>query len=842
MNFPKTSATVHTLKNGLSVILDANSSAPVISTQIWVETGSVHEGQFLGAGVSHLLEHMVFKGTKSFDSESLSQTVQGAGGQWNAYTTFDRTVYYIDGPADGTSTFLQVLLEMVFQPSFPEDEFEKEKNVIRREIDMGMDDADSRASRQLFDTVFTNDNRRQPVIGHLELFNKITREDMIHYHSTRYTTENTFLAISGDFDKNTILEELEKLTEEIGRSFTHPSEPAVEPEQQGARSATMHFNVPVSKFTLAWQAPALEHPDSAALDLASTILGGGRSSRLYQRLREQKELCLHVGAWSYLPSLSPGLMAVSAELDSEKIEEFQKAVHEEILCLLSDSLDKELKKAKRMTLSSQFKTLTTASGRASDLASNWHEAQNLDFTADYLQKINSVSISDIRRVVEKWMSSEQTLTRVTMHPTELKQEQIASEKKASKERKIIEKKLPSGLQLKICEDAKVPLVSISLAVKTGMATESLNTAGLNSLLANLLIKGTKSRSGAEIAERIEELGATLNFSSGNNTSTASASCLMPDLEPVIELLADCLINPALPQDAIDREKAIQINSIQERDLDPVSFAFVKLKQVMFGDTGYGLPSGGTEKSVSKLDRMSLYAQHTAHFNASNMVISIFGDVDAQHAYNLVEKYLGKMQPGTQAELKPQQILGSSEHQLTLDKQQAILTLGYKGCSLANSDRYALGLLNAWFSDMAGPLFSKIREELGLAYFVSSTMFHGSDCGSFYFYMGTSPEQLDLAKKELLGVISEVAQNGMDEATLERVKISWLAKQALANQSNSAMANLCSIDSLLGLGATHFRETTAKIEALTGEEIKRIAHAYFAELEPSIVTVIPPQQD
>ena len=277
MNFPKTDATVHTLENGLTVILDADSSAPVISTQVWVETGSVHEGEFLGAGISHLLEHMVFKGTKSFDSESLSQTVQGAGGQWNAYTTFDRTVYYIDGPAEGGSTFLQVLLEMVFQPSFPEDEFEKEKDVIRREIDMGMDDADSRASRQLFDTAFANDDRKQPVIGHLELFNKISREDMKQYHRTRYTTENAFVSISGDFDKSEILKELEDLTKEIGRSFTHPAQPAMEPEQQGARAATMHFNVPSTKYTLAWQAPALEHPDSPALDLASSILGGGRS-------------------------------------------------------------------------------------------------------------------------------------------------------------------------------------------------------------------------------------------------------------------------------------------------------------------------------------------------------------------------------------------------------------------------------------------------------------------------------------------------------------------------------------------------------------------------------------
>ncbi len=149
MEFPTTRASVHTLENGLTVLLDPDPQAPVISTQAWVETGSIHEGRFLGAGISHLLEHMVFKGTERYDGQAISDTVQAAGGEWNAYTTFDRTVYYIDGPAESVETFLSVLTEMVFKPSFPAEEFEKEKNVIRREIDMGMDDPDDRNGRLL---------------------------------------------------------------------------------------------------------------------------------------------------------------------------------------------------------------------------------------------------------------------------------------------------------------------------------------------------------------------------------------------------------------------------------------------------------------------------------------------------------------------------------------------------------------------------------------------------------------------------------------------------------------------------------------------------------------------
>jgi len=353
MKFPNTTASTHTLDNGLRVILDADSSAPVISTQIWVATGSIHEGDFMGAGISHLLEHMVFKGTKSYSGEELSLAVQAAGGQWNAY-----------------ETFLKVLTEMVFAPTFPKDEYEKEKDVIRREIDMGLDDADSVASRLLFSTALTDDGRAQPVIGHLDLFNRISHSDMVDYHRNRYTTENAFVSISGDFEIDEMLETLNTLTKDVKRSFTKPATPKLESKQLGQRTASATFSIPATKLNMAWQTVSLDHPDSAALDLLSTILGGGRSSRLYQSIREKQNLCHHIGSWSWITPQSPGLFAVSAEVDPDKVPALQQAIFDEINTLGQAQLEAELNKAKRMSLSTQFGTLTTASGRASDLAYN----------------------------------------------------------------------------------------------------------------------------------------------------------------------------------------------------------------------------------------------------------------------------------------------------------------------------------------------------------------------------------------------------------------------------------------------------------------------------------------
>jgi zinc protease len=200
MDFPASTANLVTLDHEFDTILDPNAASQVISAQIWVETGSQHESALAGSGISHLLEHMVFKGTDRFSGEALSQEVQAAGGQWNAYTSFDRTVYYIDGPAKSLDLFLSALIEMVFRPTFPKDEYEKEKDVIRREIAMGLDDPDSVSSQLLFRTCYQRDNRRHPVIGHRDLFDAITYDEMKVYHAAKYRPHNSFLVLSGGFE------------------------------------------------------------------------------------------------------------------------------------------------------------------------------------------------------------------------------------------------------------------------------------------------------------------------------------------------------------------------------------------------------------------------------------------------------------------------------------------------------------------------------------------------------------------------------------------------------------------------------------------------------------------
>lgn len=836
MEYPATAATVETLPNGLTLILDPDPTAPVVSAQIWVATGSMHEDAHLGAGISHFLEHMVFKGTRDFDADTLANTVQAAGGHWNAYTSFDRTVYYIDGPAVSMPTFLKTLTNLVFFPSLPESEFEKEMDVIRREIDMGLDDPDNAASRLLFSTVFLIDPRRHPVIGHRHLFDAIRHEDLTNYHRNRYTPDRCFVVISGDFDP----EEARKMTEELTAECLTGGgrEPLVafDPPQLGPRRARETFAVPTSRISLAWKTPALDHPDAPAFDLLAGILGRGRAARLHRKLREEQELALEISAFSWTGPGREGLLAASADAEPSKRDTLIEAILEEVAAVVDSELDEDLAKAKRQTAASQFRSLTTASGRAADLASNWHEARDLDFTRRYLAAIHAVTVADIRRVAASLTDDRLSLT--ILDP--LDAPPSARTAKAARVREEIQvHTLSNGLTLALIPDRRVPLIHFQAAVRGGLPSEDAATNGLNQLLASTLSKGTLTRSARDIAVTLESLGASIHANTGNNALLIQAAGLAADFQTIAEVFADVIVSPSLPSDAIGREKASQLASLEEALQDPLHTGFRSLRHAVFSGQGYGLDALGSLESLASLDQAQLKAHHLQQFNASNISLAIAGDFEPTTALAILEKHFSKLPKGDRWSAPPSRMADGSGIVRHLPKKQAVVTIGFPGTSVSSPDRHALAMIQEYASDMAGPLFTRIREELGLAYQVGATQFLGYDAGLFTFYVATSPEQVELARDELLAEIGKIAVSGIPEDAFERVRSTVLSGLAIQQQSPASVARHVSLDLLFGHAADEHRRLPEAYQKLTANTVREAASRFF-KVEPTVVTVLPSQ--
>src|SRR6195256_2812408 len=208
ITFPPSSARKWVLPDGLTLIVQKDRSAPVASVQAWCATGSIDEDERLGAGLSHILEHMLFKGTKTKSTNAIAQKIQDVGGYINAYTSFDRTVYWIDTPKDGVSTALSVLSDAMMNSTLPPEEYGKEQEVIRREFAMNLDDPDRMASQLLLSTAYQKHPYRLPVIGEMDIYNQLTQENVMQYYKTRYVPNNLTFIVVGDVDSEKVRQQL----------------------------------------------------------------------------------------------------------------------------------------------------------------------------------------------------------------------------------------------------------------------------------------------------------------------------------------------------------------------------------------------------------------------------------------------------------------------------------------------------------------------------------------------------------------------------------------------------------------------------------------------------------
>lgn len=834
MNYPATPATVETLPNGLTLILESDASAPVVSAQLWVGSGSIHEDRLLGSGISHFLEHMVFKGTRDMEGDALASSVQAAGGHWNAYTTFDRTVYYIDGPATALEVFLKTLTGMVFFPTLPEEEFEKEKEVIRREIDMGLDDPDHAATRLLLATAFASDPRRHPVIGHRHLFDAITHQDLVGYHRARYTTDRCHLVISGDLDPEQARRWVLELTSACKPGCGREPHVPVDTPCAAPRVARETFAVPTSRITLSWKTPPAHHPDAVAWELLAAMLGRGRSARLYQSLRERAGLAIEISAFHWHQQGREGLFAISAETDAENRDAMVEAIPREIAAFSEDACQGALDRARRQLAVSQFKVLTTASGRATDLASNWHEARDLDYTRRFIASMDTVTLDDVRRLASSLSESGRVLT--ILDP-----ERSAAPARAGKRsvgmRDWVVHTLSNGIACVLIPDSRAPLAHLHVAARAGLLAESPRSNGVGHLMAAVLPKGSRHRSGPEIATALESLGASMGAASGNNAFTAKSLCLSEDLLPVMEIVSECLGEPAFDVQAVERERQTQLASIAEAELEPLQTAFRRLRNAVFGGMGYGLEPLGTADTVRGLDRDSLARHYAGHICGANLTLALAGDFDIGPAIEYLERCFGRIPTGSAWQPPASSWASGLEITTGMPKKQAAIAIGFPGAGACDPRRHALAMIQEYAADMAGPLFTRIREELGMAYQVGATQFHGFDAGMFTCYLATAPDQLQVARAELLTEMEKIATDGIPDQAFERVRATVLGGLALQQQSPASLASHAALDLMFDQPVDDRNARYKIYRNITPAAVRAVAAECFSSA-PTVSVVLP----
>lgn len=829
------------LDNGLLLLHRKASLSDVVTVQVWVKTGSIHEGELLGCGVSHFLEHMLFKGTERRSATDISREVHAMGGMVNAYTSFDRTVYHIDCPSAAFEQALDVLADQVLHSQLDAEEVAREKNVILREIDMFNDDPDRRMMQALFSTAFLKHPYRYPILGHRELFESVSRDELSSYYESRYSVDNLMLVVAGAVSEERVKAAAQAaFGAEQRKRLSNPLVPD-EPTQFGRRDLHEAGDYEIERGQLAYKIPRIGHEDSPALDALAYAMGGGQSSLLWQRLREEKQLVHYIDASTWCPG-NQGLFWISYTCDPGKRLAVEAAIQEAIDHVLEHNFSEAtLHKVVRQTVANEVNSRKTTRGLASRIGICEYVLGCVDYGKHYLEELAALTPARINEVCSKYLN-QRRVTSTSLVPGVKPDCMERGESGIALPADFEEVRLKNGVRVLLQPESRLPRVHLRAAMLGGPFAEAPEKRGVSSLLATMLLRDTEKRSGAEVAELIESVGGSMTEVSGNNTIGFGFEVLPLDSELAVELAADALLRPTFKQETLEIEREAQLADIREAHDDILDYSRSLLRKKFFGDYPLADDSSGRLETVATLSREDLVALHRQLVVGDNLVLAVSGMFDRDEMLARLERAFGNVPAGEAPAVQypMPQVAQPGEHVEVRERDQTIVLHGYPGVGVNDEERYVAEVLDEVYSGMSSRLFEEVRERRGLAYFVGSARVMGTHDGMFYFYSGTSAENAATVSQEFDKEVARVASGKLDAAELERCRTRLKAGKKMSLQAPGTRAMAAALNSLYGQPVDEWRHYDAHIDAVTAERVAAFARKHLVA-DKRVALVVKPKE-
>lgn len=847
------------LASGLTVILREMHTAPVVALQVWIKVGSADEKDD-EAGITHLIEHMLFKGTTKRRVGQIAWEVENAGGEINAWTSHDETVFHLTIPSRNFAAGLDIMSDAVQHSSFDSRELEREKEVVLEEIRMRSDQPTTVLMEELFANAYRVHPYRREVIGFEETVRSFTRDKVLAYYRKWYRLDNMTLVVTGDFQQDKALKAIESafMQEDFPSVKGMKRQRPEEPPQENFRGVVLRHQVQKAYLNMAYHIPSITHADVYPLDVLASILGQGESSRLYQKIKQEQGLVFTVSAEAFT-ARDPGVFLLTSMLDGAKAKAAVTAITEEISRLESSppSTD-ELERAKRNLASAFIYQKETVQGEGRQLGYFETVLGDVAYEQTYLHQLNRVTVADVVRVARHYLTS-QNLTIALMLPekeavgvtadalegavrkTATSPARSEAEEMSAKTMKYV---LPNGITLLVRENRRLPLVSMQAAFLGGVRVEKASTNGLTNFVAEMLTKGTAQRTALQIAEEIEDMAGALNGFSGRNSFGASCTVLSQFFERGAELFADVLLHPSFPPEELEKKRQELLASIDQKMDQPVSYTVTTFDRLFFGSHPYGMDPLGTKDTVRNFSAQDLREWYASLARPGNMVISVVGDVDQEVVRQKMEKLFQGM-AGTAQELPTVEnaaipAAARKEEVRRGSWAQSHIMLGFPGVDLKDQDKYPLRVLNAILGGQGGRLFKELRDHQSLAYAVTSFAWEGVDPGYLAFYIACAPGKVDTATSGISAEIKKLIQERIRPEELERAKSYLLGDFAISHQSNRSWASELALNELYGLGYDYSAVYLDKVLQVSAEEVQRVAKKYL-NLERATLLLVQPEQ-
>ncbi|SFM86397.1 M16 family metallopeptidase [Thermodesulforhabdus norvegica] len=827
------------LKNGLTLLISRDPLSPLVAIRIAVKTGSLYEPPL--SGLSHYLEHVVAGGsTKRFSEKEAQELVKKLGGATNASTSYATTEYYITTLPEKWQTALDLMLSYLHDCLFDPREVEREKGVILREMQMG----ENNPERQLWYLFFRSAYRihpvRNPVIGAKEVFEKLSRDDLIDYYRRWYVPSRMVISVVGPVQGDEVIRTVAQRTSNWETGAV--SEPVLPDEPLPVREKrivkTMNF-VKQPRTMIGFPSVTVYDPRMYPLDVLAEILGGAKSGLLVRRLKDELNLVTDIIAFNWTPSFVRGQFIISFDRFSEsRPEDVEMAVREVIEEVKADGVTKRELEAAKKRISARFVfERQTAMARAASLISSYIETGDPYFEESYVEKISQVSQKDVQSAAKKYLDWSRA-TVVSLEPPGLevgKKPAVQGAPSSALHRPEI-MTLENGLRVLIKSDRRSPALYIKLYGIGGQITDPPEKPGLAHFVGSLLTSGTRRYTREEIVQRIEALGGEISCGAGRNSYFLSIKLLRDDLPTGLKILKEILTSSTFPPEEIEkkrRETLTEIGRLKERWEQEL---LLELHGRFFSKHPYRFSQLGTLEAVKEFSREDVVDYYRRVIVPSDAVLAVYGDVDVDKLKRVLKKTLGKW--NRKKEVSPLRVFpkevdpaepGKTFRILT-EKSSAGLLIATSGLDIHSPLRPALDVLDAHLSGIQYP-GGRLHEALrgganNYVYVVHAFPFYGVKGGYFGIITQTAPEKVNRVLSIIFDELKRVMDRPLSSTELAEAKEMILTMKTFSLESIEAQASEEALNELLGLGRDYRARYEEKLKALSSEEVQKLARELF----------------
>ncbi len=875
--FPELKYEKYRLPNGLEVILSEDHRLPLVAVNVWYHVGAANEvaGR---TGFAHLFEHMMFEGSKHVGPKAHFKYLEAAGASdVNGTTEFDRTNYFETLPSNQLELALWLESDRMgfLLETLDHEKLANQRDVVRNERRQGIENEPyGLVDEEVYHQLFPESHPYYAyVIGSHEDIEAARLDDVRRFFATYYAPNNATLAIVGDFDPAAVKLVVQKY---FGTFRPGPPVPRVQastPKILKEKRVTVTDQIELPRVYMAWLTPQIFKPGDADADLVATVLGGGKSSRLYKKLVYEKQIAQDVSVSNNSAALTSILTLQATAKPGVKIEDLEKAIDEELAALRKDGpTSEELARARNKIQSQMIRRLELLGGfgGVADTLNRYnHYLNDPGYLPKDLQRYDAVTpasakalisqnLNDSQRVVVYGVPGEKKIHDVPKTDPQVEKASETPVKNNDSNDEAWRKteprpgplskltlptptsfKLPNGLTVMLVERHNLPIVTANLVTLSGSEMNPIDKPGLASFTAAMLQEGTKNRSALKIAEDVDQIGADLSSFSTSDKSEVALQVLTRNDDAAFNLLSDMVLNPAFDQKEVDRVRSRRLtNILQEKD-DPNTLARKASYLELYGPNHpYGYLESGTEQATKSIAPADLEKFWKTGYVPGNSALVVAGDITEPELKQLTTKYFGKWTGTFQRPLPPRVTQNATRGILIVDKPGAPQTaLRFATVTVPRStpDYASLEVMNT----ALGGLFSSrlnmnLREEHGYTYGAFSTVLYRRAPGPFIATAGVRTDVTAPAVKETFAEIDRIRQTDLTPDELTMAKNAYSLSLAGNFETTGRTAQTVSDLFVYDLPLNYYRTLPSKIDAVSVTDVRRVSNLY---LRPEAMVVV-----